>query len=262
MKKAFVLTLLSVFSVGALSAFPVVDARAAAKGADGLEAKIEKAVMARKKSVSELEQAVLGASVTAKNEIARLKEPNFSMALQSLVKVMDAHNDLRKVSASAAASASFEINAPFKAGWGETLTVAQFVNRESVVLPERMQAEFDAWAAQLAKDVSNALNAPAARETLDVLAQARKYIGNMKEYNGNHILQSLTSVMDAHNDLRKANPALAALVSREINKPIKTGFGGSDLVVSRFVHMESVMVYGNLQHELDSWAAAIERDLK
>ena len=68
--------------------------------------------------------------------------------------------------------------------------------------------------------------------------------------------------MDAHNALRKDNPALAALLSREINKPIKTGYGKRNLVVSQFVAMESVNVYGSLQYELDAWARTIENDVK
>ncbi len=259
MKKVFLYTLLTVFCAGAVHAFP--DA-AAFPQVNGLDGKIQKTKMERQQSVAVLQKQVLSATVSAKNEIARLQEPNFSMALQSIVKVMDAYNALRRVSASAAAATSFEINAPFKAGWGAQLKMAEFVLREDIVLPESMQVEFDAWAHQVLQDVASAANAPAAKETLERLTAARRTINTMKTYNAGYVLQSLAPVMDAHNALRKADPALAALVSREINKPITAGFGGNRVIVSRFVQMESVMVSGNLQYELDAWGAALERDLK
>lgn len=259
MKKVFLYTLLTVFCAGAVHAFP--DA-AAFPQVNGLDGKIQKTKMERQQSVAVLQKHVLSATVSAKNEIARLQEPNFSMALQSIVKVMDAYNALRRVSASAAAATSFEINAPFKAGWGAQLKMAEFVLREDIVLPESMQVEFDAWAHQVLQDVASAANAPAAKETLERLTAARRTINTMKTYNAGYVLQSLAPVMDAHNALRKADPALAALVSREINKPITAGFGGNRVIVSRFVQMESVMVSGNLQYELDAWGAALERDLK
>lgn len=259
MKKVFLYTLLTVFCAGAVHAFP--DA-AAFPQVNGLDGKIQKTKMERQQSVAVLQKQVLSATVSAKNEIARLQEPNFSMALQSIVKVMDAYNALRRVSASAAAATSFEINAPFKAGWGAQLKMAEFVLREDIVLPESMQVEFDAWAHQVLQDVASAANAPAAKETLERLSAARRTINTMKTYNAGYVLQSLAPVMDAHNALRKADPALAALVSREINKPITAGFGGNRVIVSRFVQMESVMVSGNLQYELDAWGAALERDLK
>ncbi len=259
MKKVFLYTLLTVFCAGAVHAFP--DA-AAFPQVNGLDGKIQKTKMERQQSVAVLQKQVLSATVSAKNEIARLQEPNFSMALQSIVKVMDAYNALRRVSASAAAATSFEINAPFKAGWGAQLKMAEFVLREDIVLPESMQVEFDAWAHQVLQDVASAANAPAAKETLERLSAARRTINTMKTYNVGYVLQSLAPVMDAHNALRKADPALAALVSREINKPITAGFGGNRVIVSRFVQMESVMVSGNLQYELDAWGAALERDLK
>lgn len=259
MKKVFLYTLLTVFCAGAVHAFP--DA-AAFPQVNGLDGKIQKTKMERQQSVAVLQKQVLSATVSAKNEIARLQEPNFSMALQSIVKVMDTYNALRRVSASAAAATSFEINAPFKAGWGAQLKMAEFVLREDIVLPESMQVEFDAWAHQVLQDVASAANAPAAKETLERLTAARRTINTMKTYNAGYVLQSLAPVMDAHNALRKADPALAALVSREINKPITAGFGGNRVIVSRFVQMESVMVSGNLQYELDAWGAALERDLK
>ena len=259
MKKVFLYTLLTVFCAGAVHAFP--DA-AAFPQVNGLDGKIQKTKMERQQSVAVLQKQVLSATVSAKNEIARLQEPNFSMALQSIVIVMDAYNALRRVSASAAAATSFEINAPFKAGWGAQLKMAEFVLREDIVLPESMQVEFDAWAHQVLQDVASAANAPAAKETLERLTAARRTINTMKTYNAGYVLQSLAPVMDAHNALRKADPALAALVSREINKPITAGFGGNRVIVSRFVQMESVMVSGNLQYELDAWGAALERDLK
>ena len=259
MKKVFLYTLLTVFCAGAVHAFP--DA-AAFPQVNGLDGKIQKTKMERQQSVAVLQKQVLSATVSAKNEIARLQEPNFSMALQSIVKVMDAYNALRRVSASAAVATSFEINAPFKAGWGAQLKMAEFVLREDIVLPESMQVEFDAWAHQVLQDVASAANAPAAKETLERLTAARRTINTMKTYNAGYVLQSLAPVMDAHNALRKADPALAALVSREINKPITAGFGGNRVIVSRFVQMESVMVSGNLQYELDAWGAALERDLK
>ena len=259
MKKVFLYTLLTVFCAGAVHAFP--DA-AAFPQVNGLDGKIQKTKMERQQSVAVLQKQVLSATVSAKNEIARLQEPNFSMALQSIVKVMDTYNALRRISASAAATTSFEINAPFKAGWGAQLKMAEFVLREDIVLPESMQVEFDAWAHQVLQDVASAANAPAAKETLERLTAARRTINTMKTYNAGYVLQSLAPVMDAHNALRKADPALAALVSREINKPITAGFGGNRVIVSRFVQMESVMVSGNLQYELDAWGAALERDLK
>lgn len=259
MKKVFLYTLLTIFCVGAVNAFP---GDVAFPQVNGLDGKIQKTKMIRQQNVAALQKDVLSAAVSAKNEIARLQEPNFSLALQSIVKVMDAYNALRRVSASAAAATSFEINAPFKAGWGAQLKMAEFVLRESVVLPESMQGEFDAWANQVLQDVASAVNAPAARETLEKLSSARRTINTMKTYNAGYVLQALAPVMDAHNALRKADPALAALVSREINKPIKAGFGGNGVVISRFVQMESVVVSGNLQYELDAWGAAMERDLK
>ena len=159
-------------------------------------------------------------------------------------------------------AAAAEVNAPFKAGWGENLTVTQLINRESIVLYGSVQDEFNAWGAQLKQDQAAALKSPAARTVLSRLASSRKYISEAKDYNASFILQSLTQVMDAHNALRKDNPALAALLSREINKPIKTGYGKRNLVVSQFVAMESVNVYGSLQYELDAWARTIENDVK
>ena len=259
MKKVFLYTLLTVFCAGSVHAFP---AAAAFPQVNGLDGKIQKTKMERQQSVAVLQKNVQRATVSAKNEMARLQEPNFSMALQSVVKVMDAYNALRQVSASAAAATSFEINAPFKAGWGVQLKMAEFVLRESIVLPESMQAEFDVWARQVLQDVANVANAPAAKETLEKLSAARHTIHTMKTYNAGYMLQSLAPVMDAHNALRKTDPALAALVSREINKPIDAGFGKSRVVVSRFVQMESVVVSGNLQYDFDAWGAALERDLK
>lgn len=255
MKRALILTVLAVFVSGA----------AFAQSSDkvkGLDGKVKRAAVSHKADADKLKKDLDGALVTFRREVANLKEPNFGMAFQSMLKVMDAYNDLRKVSPAAASAAAFEINEPFKAGWGETLTVTQFINRESVVLFGKTQEEFDAFGYQLEKDLSNLNNVSAAREVLGALAQARNYISNMKQYNAGHILQSLVSVMDSHNDLRKVNPALAKRVSKEINKPIAPGFGGSALVVSRFVNMECVMVYGDTQNELDAWASAIERDLK
>lgn len=257
MKKGLFLSIFAVLAASAVCAFPSAPADNAA-----LNAAVEKAVAAKKQDIASLQKAVLTSTVAAKNEIARMKEPNFNWAFQSLAKVMDAYQALRKVSASAAVAASVEVNAPFKAGWGETLTVTQLINRESIVLYGSVQDEFNAWGAQLKQDQAAALKSPAARVVLSRLASSRKYIAEAKDYNASFILQSLTGVMDAHNALRKNNPALAALLSREINKPIKTGFGGADLVVSRFVAMESVNVYGSLQYELDAWAKSIEKDVK
>lgn len=257
MKKGLILSVFAVMAASAVFAFPSAPAENAA-----LNAAVEKAVAAKKQDVAALQKALLTSSVLAKDEIARMKEPNFNWAFQSLTKVMDAYQALRKVSASAAVAASVEVNAPFKAGWGETLTVTQLINRESIVLYGSVQDEFNAWGAQLKQDQAAALKSPAARVVLSRLASSRKYIAEAKDYNASFILQSLTGVMDAHNALRKNNPALAALLSREINKPIKTGFGGADLVVSRFVAMESVNVYGSLQYELDAWAKSIEKDVK
>lgn len=255
--------LMSVFSLlVATAVFAVPNAAAAPEGAGAVASAIAKAVANQKPDLTHLKQAVITSSAVAKNEIARMKEPNFSWAFQSLVKVMEAYQELRQVSPAAAVAVSAEVNAPFKAGWGETLTVTQLINRESIVLYGSLQDEFNAWGAQLAQDQAAALKSPAARAVLSRLASSRSYIAKAKDYNASFILQSLTGVMDAHNALRKNNPALAALLSQEINKPIKTGFGGADLVVSRFVNMESVNVYGSLQYELDAWAQAIEKDLK
>lgn len=259
MKKVFLYTLLTVFCSGALYALP---GEAAFPQVERLDSKIQQTKMERQQNVAALKKDVLRATLSAKDEIARLQEPNFSMALQSIVKVMDAYNALRRVSVAAAAATSFEINAPFKAGWGARLKMAEFVLRESVVLPESMQGEFDAWAKQVLRDVANAANAPAAKDTLAKLSSARRTIYTMKSYNAGYMLQTLAPVMDAHNALRKADPALAALVSREINKPIKTGFCKRNVVISRFVQMESVSMPGKVQYEFDAWGAAIERDLK
>lgn len=255
MKRALILTVLAVFAAGA----------AFAQSSDkvkGLDGKVKTAAATHKLNTAKLEKDLNGSLVTFRQEVANMKEAKFGMAFQSLVKVMDSYNDLRKVSPAAAAAAAFEINEPFKAGWGETLTVTQFINRESVVLFGKTQEEFDAFGYQLEKDLADLNNVAAARDVMGSLAQARRYISNMKQYNAGHILQSLVSVMDSHNDLRKANPALAKQVSKEINKPIVTGFGGNNLVVSRFVNMESVMVYGDTQQELDAWAQALEKDVK
>lgn len=255
--------LMSVFSMlVATVVFAVPNAAPAPKGADSVASAIAKAVANQKPDLTQLKQAVITSSVLAKNEIARMKEPNFSWAFQSLVKVMEAYQELREISPAAAVAVSAEVNAPFKAGWGEKLTVTQLINRESIVLYGSLQDEFNAWGAQLEEDQATALKSPAVRRVLNYLAASREYINNAKEYDASFILQSLAAVMDTHNVLRKNNPALAALLSREINKPIKTGFGGADLVISRFIAMESINVYGSLQYEMDAWAQAIEKDLK
>lgn len=262
MKKGLVLTVLSVLVGSAVcGAFPVEQVHSPA-GIDGVEVKVRQAAAARKDNIADLQKAVITASVQAKNDIARMKEPKFSWAFQSLLRVKEAHEALRKAAPSAAVFASVEINAPFKAGWGEKLTVTQLIQRESVVLYGSLQDEFNVWGTQLAQDIAVAVKTPGAQQVLTRLSASRRLIGNMKEYNANKILQSLTDLMDAHNSLRKDNPALASLLSQEINKPVQTGFGGSKLVVSRFVNMQSVNVYGALQYELDAWARAIDKDVE
>ncbi len=260
MKKGIVFSVMAVLVASSVFAFP--SAYFPAGETDTVNAALQKAVAAKKQDLRALEKAVLTSSVAAKDEIARMKEPKFNWVFQSLVKVMDAYQALRNVSVSAAQAAAVEVNAPFKTGWGETLTITQLINRESVVLQGSVQDDFNVWAAQLQKDESASLKSPAAQLVLSRLDTARQYIASAKEYNPSFILQTLASVMDEHNALRKINPALAALVSHEINKPIKTGYSKQNLVVSRFVAMESVNVYGSLQYELDAWAQNIERDVK
>lgn len=260
MKKGLILSVFAVLAAGSVFAFP---SGYFPKGeVEAVNAAVEKAVAAKKQDIRALEKAVLTSSVAAKDEIARMKEPKFDWAFQSLVKVMEAYRALRNVSVAAAQSAAVEINAPFTTGWGETLTITQLINRESVVLFPSVQEDFNLWGAQLQQDEAGSVKSPAAQQVLNCLAQARQSIAAAKEYNPNFILQTLTYVMDSHNALRKNNPALAALLSREINKPMKTGYSKQKLVVSQFVSMESVNAYGSLQYELDSWAQALERDVK
>lgn len=258
MKRALFLTVLAVFVSGAAFA-------QASDKVKGLDSKVKRAAVSHKAATDKLKKDLNGALVTFRSEVANLKEPNFSMAFQSMLKVMDAYNDLRKVSPAAASASAFEINEPFKAGWGETLTVTQFINRESVVLGARslsMQDEFDAFGYQLEKDLSDLNNVPAAREVMGALTQARNYLARMKGFNASNTLQALASVMDSHNDLRKTNPALAERVSKEINKPITTGYN-VQLVPSSFVEDQAcILLSDSFQNEFYDWADFLRKTSK
>lgn len=195
-------------------------------------------------------------------------EFNGSYVIQDMTYLMDSYIALAKVSESAAVSLNEEINRPIQAGWGRTVTVAQLVRDNSHhVWPGSSTADdFDRFEFLLGKKaVSQAEKQINDKQTavLNSLAYFRGVTEKRKEFNGSYSLQDMMDLMDNYLDLYAKSKSAALSLNKEINKPIKAGWGRT-VTIPQLIrdNIQYVFAGSSTADDLEFFADVLGKDVK
>lgn len=260
MKKLFVM-LLALTVLGGV-AFAQNGAQAARTAKVTRAAKEAKGAIEAKKAEIRENLASFRKTVESRTEF------NGSFILQSMTNLMDSYIALANESESAAVSLNEEINRPIKAGWGRTVTVAQLV-RDNIqhVFPGTSTADdFDRFEFLLGKKaVSQAEKQINDKQTavLNSLAYFRGVTEKRKEFNGSYSLQDMMDLMDNYLDLYAKSKSAALSLNKEINKPIKAGWGRT-VTIPQLIrdNIQYVFAGSSTADDLEFFADVLGKDVK
>lgn len=196
------------------------------------------------------------------------KEFNGSFILQSMTGLMDSYIALANESESAAVALNEEINQPIKAGWGQTVTIPQLI-RDNIqhVFPGTSTADdFDRFEFLLGKKaVSQAEKQINDKQTavLNSLASFRGVTEKRKEFNGSYSLQDMMDLMDNYLALYQTSESEALALNKEINKPIKAGWGQT-VTIPQLIreNIQHVFAGSSTAYDLEFFADVLGKDVK
>lgn len=180
-------------------------------------------------------------------KILSSKEYNAGFIFQGITDIMDAWNEGKKTfSADKLEVIAVILEEPVKTGYDKAYFVlSQYINVESCVIASRspsFAAELEAFGAEVKATAKNAFLTKEEKNVLASVTDFKRVVSNMKDYDANYVLQSLVGIMDSWNDAKKTL-AKAQLIklAKEINKPVRTGFG-TKIVPANFAYTEACVI--------------------
>lgn len=253
MKKLFVM-LLSLAVLG-LPAFAQKMDDATKAAIPVLNGKVAKAASDARDGIVKGKAIVLKSLQNFREVTEKRKEFNGSFTLQDMMDLMDNYLALYGKSASAALSLNDEINKPIKAGWGQTVTIPQLIrdNIQHVFAGSTTAGDLEYFAELLGKKAAPQAEKQLSEKqaaVLESLKYFRKSTEARKEFNGSFTLQNMMDLMDNYLALYQKSESEALALNKEINKPIKAGWGQTVTIPQ--------LIRDNIQHVFAGSSTALD----
>ncbi len=265
MRKLFVMLL--ALTVLGLPAF----AQTSAVGKDSVNTayrKVAQAVFDSQDEIAKGKEAVLNSLKYFRKVTEESEEFNGSYSLQNMLSLMDNYLDLYSKSQAAALSLNEEINKPIKAGWGSTVTIPQLIrdNIQHVFAGSSTAEDFGYFEELLGQKAASQAEKQLSKNqafVLESLKYFRKVTEERKEFNGSFTLQNMMDLMDNYLALYQKSESEALALNKEINKPIKAGWGQT-VTIPQLIrdNIQHVFAGSSTAQDLEFFADLLVKDVK